>query len=105
MAKRDKEVTLEDVLEGVDVVGTMLDLELPRLRADIQQIQRQLDRQRTPSSADQRTSGTDDLACTLTEIRELLEGQERRIAALDLRLSRLANSLAEQSGGSHKEES
>jgi hypothetical protein len=103
--KRKREITLEEVLEGVDVVGTMLDLELPRLRAEIRQIRARLDRLRPPAAADQARADTDDLACALTEIRELLETQDRRIAALDLRLSRLAAELAEPSGASSKEDS
>jgi hypothetical protein len=104
MAKHKREVTLEDVLEGVDVVGTMLDLELPRLRADIQEICRRLDLLSPSPPAETRPVSTDDLTGTLTEIRELLEAQDRRIAALDLRLSRLATDLAGPAGSPKKED-
>ena len=89
---------------GVDVVGTMLDLELPRLRADIRRIQQRLDHLGAPMPQAQRPTDATDVTAILTEIRELLEAQERRIAALDLRLSRLASDMAEQAGKPERED-
>jgi hypothetical protein len=83
------DATLADILEGVDIVGTILHEELPQLQADIDELKIAL--ARLENAHERATSVTSaELAASLNDIRELLEMQEQRILKLDMRLAQMA---------------
>jgi hypothetical protein len=83
------EAILADILQGVDIVGTILHEDLPRIQSDLEDVKIALARL---ENAHERaaTVSTAELAAALGEIRELLEMQEQRIVKLDMRLSQLS---------------
>ena len=91
--KLTPEEMLKEILEGVDIIGTMLDRELPRLRAELDGYTTDATR-RNSGSEHQGSDPSPELATALAEIRELLEMQERRLTALDQRISRLTEAIA-----------
>ena len=91
--------TLSEILEGVDIIGTLIDTELPALRTDIAEIKSQLVG-RAPNLSPNTESGLAELALVLVEIREMIEDQERKIAALDRRLTRLLGAESNTEEGS-----
>lgn len=86
-SKKKKEPSLLEIVQGVDIVGTMLAMELPRLRADIAEL-REATAKRS-AGAGPGIAG-EEIMAALTELRELLEAQEQRILKLDARLAQLA---------------
>lgn len=91
MGKRPpgSDATLVDILEGVDIVGTILHEELPLLQADLDELKVAVARIET--AHERATSVTSaELAASLNEIREMLEMQEQRIVKLDMRLAQMA---------------
>jgi len=89
---------LLEILQGVDMVGTMLHTDIPRVLEELNRIRTLVEvRQTVPDSGPPTSvaisSGSEDATLLLLEIRELLEAQDRRMAALDQRLARLAETL------------
>lgn len=96
------EATLADILEGVDIVGTILHEELPQLQADLDDVKTAISRLET--AYERATSVTSaELAASLTEIREMLEMQEQRIVKLDVRLAQMAGAGPEDGPDPEKE--
>ena len=84
--KLTPEEMLESIEKGVDIVGTMLHQDLPRVFEELAGIRAQLAALRSPRGAG--SPDPQDEETTLGDIRELLELQERRLAALEARLAR-----------------
>jgi len=80
---------LADILQGVDIVGTILHEDLPKIQADIEDVKIALARLETAHERASSVSSAE-LAASLGEIRELLEMQEQRIVKLDTRLAQLS---------------
>ena len=97
MAKpKQPEPTLGEILSGVDIIGTILHLDLPKLEAQIQEIKALV----TPAPATpERTAhgpGIDpDLSAVLEDLKETLQLQNERLLSLERRLSHLS-SICEQ---------
>lgn len=89
MAKKVPEPSLREVLSGVDIVGTMLNTDLPRLERELGAIRAELARQAV-SGAPARQKAPDEIAVTLEEIRDLLQVQLERLDALERRVAHLA---------------
>ena len=89
---------LLDILQGVDMVGTMLHTDIPRVLEELNRIRTLVEASQVvpdsgPPASVAMSSGSDDATALLLEIRELLEAQDRRMAALEQRLARLAETL------------
>jgi len=96
------DATLADILEGVDIVGTILHEELPQLAADIDELKVAL--ARLENAHERATSVTSsELAASLNEIRELLEMQEQRIVKLDMRLAQMAGPATDKDSDPEEE--
>lgn len=87
--------SLGEILEGVDIVGTILDQELPRLQADLKSIKTTIE---AVQKAGKLHSADSDLLDMLTEIRDMLEQQEHRLIKLDARLAQLEAEFAQSDG-------
>jgi hypothetical protein len=86
---------LTDILQGVDIVGTILHEDLPKIQTDLEDVKIAL--ARLENAYERATSVTSaELAASLAEIRELLEMQEQRIVKLDVRLAQLSGSEADR---------
>lgn len=96
------EATLADILEGVDIVGTILHEELPQLQADLDEVKVAISRLETAHERATAVSSTE-LAASLNEIREMLEMQEQRIVKLDMRLAQMAGLEPDESSESEEE--
>ena len=94
---KQPEPTLGEILSGVDIIGTMLHLDLPKLEAQIQEIKALV----APAAArtterPARSSGSDpDLSAVLEDLKETLQLQNERLLSLERRLSHLT-SICEQ---------
>jgi hypothetical protein len=81
---------LHEVMTGVDMIGTMLHIELPKIENRLKGIEGHL----TTLAQQPRSPGNSidlaDLSAAIRELRDMAESQERHIAALDIRLARLA---------------
>jgi len=88
MAKpKSPEPTLGEILSGVDIIGTMLHLDLPKLEQQIQEIKALVTPIRT---SDRPVQGLDaDLAAVLEDLKESLQLQNERLLSLERRLSHL----------------
>jgi chromosome segregation ATPase len=78
---------ISEVMTGVDMIGTILDLELPKLENRLKDIKGQLDTVLQPESPGKKIE-LSELANSINELRDMVESQERQIAALDMRLAR-----------------
>lgn len=95
---KQPEPTLGEILSGVDIIGTMLHLDLPKLEAQIQEIKALVTPAATarPPGRAAQAAGTDpDLSAVLDELKETLQLQNERLLSLERRLSHLT-SLCEQ---------
>jgi hypothetical protein len=98
VAKEVPEPSLREVLSGVDIIGTMLSTDLPRLERELGAIRAELARHSV--SADPATPKSprtaDDITVTLEEIRDLLQVQLERLDALERRVAHLASICAKE---------
>ncbi len=84
---KSPEPTLGEILSGVDIIGTILHLDLPKLEQQIQEIKALVTPVRTP---DRPVQGLDaDLAAVLEDLKETLQLQNERLLSLERRLSHL----------------
>jgi len=96
MANADTEAPdINEVMMGVDMIGTILDTEFSKLESQLKDIKGQLNTIHQPESPGNRIELAE-LADSINELRDLVESQERQIAALDMRLAR----FAKEPGGS-----
>lgn len=89
LVKKRAEPTLAEILEGVDIVGTMLDQELPQLKRELAAIKAAVTRPTAGSTRDGQAGSDSDILAALTELKEMLEQQEQRLLKLDARLAQL----------------
>ncbi len=80
---------INEVMTGVDMIGTILDTELPKLENQLKDIKGQLDTMLQPEGPGKKIELAE-LANSINELRDMVESQERHIAALDMRLARFA---------------
>jgi len=94
--------TLGEILSGVDIIGTMLHLDLPKLEQQIAEIKALV----SQASAGERPSPRDttDAEAALEEIKEMLQLQGERLLSLERRLAHLTT-LCEEWGNSSEETS
>ena len=92
MAKQVPEPSLHEVLAGVDIIGTILNTDLPRLERELGALRADLTRSSVSgeSAAASSRKGPDDMSATLEEIRDLLQLQLDRLDALERRVAHLA---------------
>jgi len=92
VAKEITEPSLREVLSGVDIVGTMLNTDLPRLEKELGAIRAELARQNQSGDNTLQTpqKAPDEITGTLEEIRDLLQLQLGRLDALERRVAHLA---------------
>jgi hypothetical protein len=93
MAKEVPEPSLREVLTGVDIIGTILHTDLPRLEAELSAIRSDLARQPPSGPSDSRNvlRGSEEMTVTLEEIRDLLQLQLDRLDVLERRVAHLAD--------------
>jgi hypothetical protein len=87
VAKPKPEPTLGEILSGVDIIGTMLHIDIPRLEQQIQEIKAFV----APGRPGERTAAgaTGEIAAALEDIKETLQLQNERLLSLERRLSHL----------------
>jgi hypothetical protein len=95
VTKPKADPTLGEILSGVDIIGTMLHIDMPRLEQQIQEIKALLSAPRPGEHALQGESG--ETASALEDIKEMLQLQNERLLSLERRLSHLT-SICEQWG-------
>lgn len=81
------EPTLGEILSGVDIIGTMLHIDLPRLETHLQELKTLATAARATERPGQITSA--DVAASLEELKEVLQLQNERLLSLERRLSHL----------------
>ena len=86
---------INEVMMGVDMIGTILDSEFSKLESQLKGIKGQLDTIHQSESPGKKIELAE-LSDSINELRDMVESQERQIAALDMRLAR----FAEESRGS-----
>jgi len=92
MAKPKTDVpTMGEVMTGIDMVGTILDIELPKLSDQLKSIQNSLHTRTQPEGPGKKIELAE-LAESIHDLRDMIESQERQIAALHTRLARLSDS-------------
>lgn len=90
MANADTEAPdINEVMTGVDMIGTILDTEFSKLESQLKGIKGQLDTIHQPEGPGNKIELAE-LADSINELRDMVESQERQIAALDMRLARFA---------------
>lgn len=89
MAKKVPEPSLREVLSGVDIIGTILNTDLPRLERELGAIRADLARQAV-SGVSAKQKAPDEISVTVEEIRDLLQVQLERLDALERRVAHLA---------------
>jgi hypothetical protein len=96
---KQPEPTLGEILSGVDIIGTMLHLDLPKLEQQLAEIRKLV----TPASVGDRLARPEatDTAAALEEIRDQLQVQGERLLALERRLLHLT-ALCEESAAVRK---
>ena len=101
-AKPKPDPTLGEILSGVDIIGTMLHLDLPRLEQQLAEIKALV----SHASAGERTAPRDvhDAEAALEEIKEILQLQGERLLSLERRLAHLTT-MVEEAGSSREESS
>lgn len=84
---KQPEPTLSEILSGVDIIGTILHLDLPKLEQQIQEIKALV----TPGRVAGRPSPAidADMAAVLEDLKETLQLQNERLLSLERRLSHL----------------
>ena len=94
-AKPKPDPTLSEILSGVDIIGTMLHLDLPKLEQQIQEIRTLVTP--TPSRAGEHAGlgASNEITVVLEDLREMLQLQNERLLSLERRLSHLT-ALCEQ---------
>jgi hypothetical protein len=92
VAKEIAEPSLREVLSGVDIIGTILNTDLPRLEKELGAIRAELAQQNLAGNPGglKTPNGSDDITVTLEEIRDLLQVQLERMDALERRVAHLA---------------
>lgn len=93
---------LAEILSGVDIIGTMLHLDLPRLEGQLSEIKALV----SSASPGQRAARPDttEAAALLEEIKEMVQVQGEQLLALERRLAHLT-SLCEDGQANRKESS
>ena len=93
---KQPEPTLGEILSGVDIIGTILHLDLPKLEAQIQEIKALVTPAvRSPERAAHSSGPDPDIAAVLEDLKETLQVQNERLLSLERRLSHLT-SICEQ---------
>lgn len=101
-AKPKPDPTLAEILSGVDIIGTMLHLDLPKLEQQLAEIKVLV----SQASPGERSSlrDTNEAEAALEEIKEMLQLQGERLLSLERRLAHLTT-LCEEWGSSREETS
>jgi hypothetical protein len=91
VAKGKPEPTLGEILSGVDIVGTMLHLDLPRLEQHLQEIKALVAGSRAGAPAGRAGDPVSaaELAAVLEDLKEAVQLQNERLLSLERRLSHL----------------
>lgn len=92
-AKPKPDPTLGEILSGVDIIGTMLHLDLPKLEQQLAEIKALLV---TARPVERPQAGADETASALEELKELIQLQGEHLASLERRLAHLT-SVCEES--------
>lgn len=90
---KSPEPTLGEILSGVDIIGTMLHIDIPRLEAHLQELKSLAAASRTPERPVENSAV--DLTAALEDMKEALQLQNERLLSLERRLLHLT-SLCEQ---------
>lgn len=88
-AKPKPDPTLGEILSGVDIIGTMLHLDLPRLEQQIQEVRALVTPAPTRAGGGAGGAASLEITAVLEDLKEMLQLQNERLLSLERRLSHL----------------
>ena len=84
-----------EILQGVDMIGTMLHDDIPRLEEELKAIRARLEERPAAVAEVASTTAPDDVQQALEELRDLIQLQTQRIEALERRVAQWTAGAAE----------